>query len=172
MVPPALIENRTRKLEVYRAFIQAYNEGHPTNLSNVAHRFDAENAGVLACAPSALITTAISRHFRTLRFTQDDFLHAPVRVVDPHLQRAVVRARDPNTNIAEEADIDDALQDAFDAGLLEVSDIGFDVTGQRAIFTFSFSCGMLCGHRGTAMMERKNQQWTLSPRRCGSTSVS
>lgn len=167
MATPALNNDRARKLEVYRAFAVSYGENHAINLANVTTRFDAPNEAVMRCAPSVLLTTALTRNFRSQTFAQGDFSGVPVRVVDPNVQRLIVHTRDPYRNITGEGDIDEALQSAFDAGLLQVSDVGFNVTGQRAVLTFSFSCGELCGHSGTAMLQRQRGQWVRSQQTCG-----
>lgn len=167
VIAPALNNDRDRKLEVYRAFASQYGEGNAVNLADATTRFDASNEDVLMCAPSVLLTTAATRHFRTQTLTQSDFADSSIRVVAPEIQGLLVQINDPDSNITSENDIAGALQDAFDAGLLQVSDVGFNITGQRAVLTFSFSCGMLCGHSGTAMLERQNGQWVRSQRHCG-----
>lgn len=172
MIVPMLNNDRARKIEVYRAFAEHYGEGNAVNLANVTTRFDAPSEDVLMCAPSVLLTTAATRHFRTQTFAQEDFPVAPIRVVNPDIQHLLVRDRDPSRNISGEGNIDEAIRDAFEAGLLQVSDIGFDITGQRAVLTFSFSCGTLCGHAGTAMLERRGERWVRSPRDCGYDSIS
>lgn len=172
VIIPALNNDRARKLEVYRAFAASYGEGNAVNLANVTTRFDSQNEDVLMCAPSVLLTTAATRHFRTQTFAQSDFAGSPIRVVDPDIQRLLIRTHDPSRNIMGDDNIDEAIQAAFDAGLLQVSDVGFDITGQRAVLTFSFSCGMLCGHAGTAMLERRDGRWVRSQQECGYDSIS
>ena len=164
---PAITNNRVQKIEVYRAFVSSYAEGNAVNLSNVTHRFDATSEAIIACAPSAFVTTAISRHFRTQSFAQSDFPEDSVRIVDPGVQIALMRAHDPSATIAEGSDVDDAVGAAFAAGLLQVSDIGFDISGQHALLTYSFSCGSLCGHGGTALFDRVGDRWVWSQRSCG-----
>lgn len=165
---PAVYDNRERKLEVYRAFVSAYSEGHRVNLANVTSLFDAETEGVISCAPSVLATTLASRWFRTTALKQRDFSNSSVHIVDPEDQAAQVRIHDPMNNISNESDIDRAVAGAFDAGLLQVSEIGFDISGQHALFTFSFYCGGLCGHGGVALFDRVGDRWVWSHRRCGS----
>lgn len=172
VIVPVLNNDRARKVEVYRAFAAQYSEGHAVNLAEVTTRFDAPNKDVLMCAPSVLLTTAASRHFRMQTFTQSDFSGSSIRVVDPDVQRLLVRSHDPSRNITSYGDIDGAVEAGFDAGLLQVSDVGFDITGQSAILTFSFSCGMLCGHRGTAMLERRGDRWVLSQQPCANDTLS
>lgn len=168
LIAPALIDNRDQKLEIYRAFTAAYGEGNPINLARIARRFDARNEDVLACAPTVLVTTAISRRFRTVRFMQSDFDDPTVRVVDPGVQRALVHAYDPNTSIAAGVEVGEALSRAYEVGLLEVSDVGVDLTGRRALLTYSFTCGRLCGHSGTAILERRGGRWIRAEQNCGS----
>lgn len=169
---PAIHDNRERKLEVYRAFVSAYSEGYRINLANVTTRFDAETQGVISCAPTVLATTLVSRLFRTTTLNQSDFPNSSIHIVDPEDQAAQVRIHDPGMNISSESDIDRAVADAFEAGLLQVSEVGFDVTGQHAILTFSFTCGGLCGHSGTALFDRVGDRWVWSQRSCGSVTIS
>lgn len=133
---PAVYDNRERKLDVYRAFVSAYSEGHRVNLANVTTRFDAETDGAIACAPTILATTLVSRVFRTTTLDQSDFQSPSVHIVNPEDQAAQVRIHDPSMNISNESDIDRAVANAFNAGLLQVSEVGFDITGQHAMLTF------------------------------------
>lgn len=167
---PAFVENRARKIEVYQAFVLAYAEGEPINLANRTTRFNASNDAVLGCAPTAFATTVIARHFRTVRLSQADFPRTAVRIVDPAVQ--VEHFIEPLHEISSEADLEGPVEAAIAAGMLEVSDVGFDITGQRALLSFSFSCGMTYGHGGTAFMERVDGRWVWSPRSCGSTRMS
>lgn len=167
---PAFVENRARKIEVYQAFVSAYAEDEPINLANRTTLFSASNDAVLGCAPTVLATTAIVRHFRTVRLSQADFPRTAVRIVDPAVQ--VEHFIEPLHEISSQADLEGAVEAAIAAGMLEVSDVGFDITGQRALLSFSFSCGMTCGHGGTALMERVDGRWVWSPRSCGSIRMS
>ena len=169
---PALQDNRERKLEVYRAFVSAYSEGNRVNLANVTTRFDAESAGATTCAPTILATALLSDRLRTTTINQSDFQSSFVHVVDPEDQAVQVRIHDPSMNIRSEDNIDRAVADAFDAGFLQVSEVGFDITGQHAMLTYSFICGMLCGHGGTALFDRVGDRWVWSHRRCGSEWIS
>lgn len=169
---PAAYDNRERKMEVYRAFVSAYAEGDRVNLANVTTRFDAETDGVIACAPTVLATTLVSRLFRTTTLSQSDFQISALHVVDPEEQAMLVQTHDPDINIFSEDDIDRAVADAFEAGILQVSEVGFDITGQHAMLTFSFTCGRLCGHGGAALFDRVGDRWVWSERRCGSERMS
>lgn len=161
--------NLERKLEVYRAFVSAYSEGHRIiNLANATRPFDVEIEAMSLCAPSVFATRLFSRHSPPPALTQRDFPSTAVRVVDPQAQANQVRIHDPDANIANLSDIDHAVDEAFNAGLLQVSDVGFDLTGQHAIFTYSFRCGMLCGHGGTVLLDRVDGRWIWSHKSCGS----
>ncbi len=165
-------DNHERKVDVYRAFLNQYGEGAPLNLSNTASRFDASKEGGISCLPSAMLTSLVAQTRPPPTFSQTDFNGVPVRVVDQDVQIELIRQNDPMSNIAAPRDIGAALDAAFASGLLSVSDVGFDVTGQRALLTYSFSCGSLCGHHGVALLERSAGHWTVSDRRCGSFGMS
>ena len=141
----AMHDDLARKIEVYRAFLRQYGEGHQLNLANATTRFDAPSDSVLVCAPTVLLTTLLSRRTRTTALRQSDFPGLAVRIVDPADQVEQIEIHDPSTNIRSARDIDDAVSAAFDAGLLEVSEVGFDVTGRRAVLSYSFRCECFAG---------------------------
>jgi hypothetical protein len=169
---PALWDPREQKIEIYRAFAEAYSEGHRINLANETTRFDAPTEAVLDCAPTVFLTTLVSRHIRTTGLKQGDFPGSTVTVVDPATHAEEMRARDPMAAIAEGTSVERAVTAAVETGLLQVSEVGFDVSGGHALMTYSFTCGSLCGHGGTALLDRVGGRWTLSSRTCGPVWIS
>jgi hypothetical protein len=157
---------------VYRAFLESFSDGQPLNLSRDTVRFDASAAAVLRCAPSVLLTSALPRAGEASPLEQADFPDTSVRVVDPNVQALVVRMRDPSLAIREAHDLDVAVEAAFDAALLKVSDVRFDLLGQHALMTYSFSCGMLCGSGGTERFDRIRGRWVRSEKSCGDERIS
>ena len=87
-------------------------------------------------------------------------------LVDPERQAAAVRSNDPSGKIRGGESVEDAVKTAFASGLLEISEIAFDTGRRYAVLSFSFSCGMLCGHSGTVVFEKVKDRWKRSKRRC------
>ncbi|MES1202382.1 MAG: hypothetical protein ABUS57_13145 [Pseudomonadota bacterium] len=81
---------------------------------------------------------------------------------DEH-QRQMV---DPMANIQRGQTVEQAVGDAFDNGLLRLSEIAFDRAHKYAVFEYSFACGSLCGNGATVIYERTASGWTRSSRHC------
>jgi hypothetical protein len=90
-----------------------------------------------------------------------------VRLVDPERQASTVERNDPSRKIRDGESVEDAVKGAFASGLLQVSEIAFDRNHRYAVMRFSFSCGMLCGHGGTMVFEKRKGEWKPTKRRCG-----
>lgn len=141
-----VFDERAQKIEIYRAYFAAYpTEAGIIHLGNKTGKFGLSAKDIFACAPTVMATTAISRHYRTVSLTPKDFAGMPIRLVDPVGQRRWADAHEP----------------AFGGGLWQVSDVGFDLTGQHALIEGSFHCGVLCGWGGTAVFERVGKRWVL-----------
>lgn len=98
-----------------------------------------------------------------------------VRLVDPDAQDKEVQRNDPQRLIHEAIDegaqvtnkqLDDSLTKAFDSGLLMLSEIVFDSRHLRAVVTYSFYCGSLCGNGNTLALRKVGKMWKVS-KHCG-----
>jgi hypothetical protein len=98
-----------------------------------------------------------------------------VRLVDPDAQNKEVKRNDPQRLIHDAIDqgvqvtnkqLDDSLTKAFESGLLMLSEIVFDATHLRAVVTYSFYCGSLCGNGNTLALRKVGKMWKVS-KHCG-----
>jgi hypothetical protein len=64
------------------------------------------------------------------------------------------------------AKIDDSVKQAFQTGLFTLSEIVFDKDHRRAVVTYSFVCGTLCGNGDTLLLKKVGQHWRVA-KRCG-----
>ena len=77
-------------------------------------------------------------------------------------------AADPGDLIAKGKPVDAAVRSGFDRGLMTLSAISFNETHDIAMFSYSFTCGSLCGNGGTLMFNRTPGGWVQNKRRCSS----
>ncbi|WP_132982831.1 hypothetical protein [Thermomonas haemolytica] len=86
-----------------------------------------------------------------------------VRIVKPGESPIV----DPAKLIMRGVPVDEAVKQGFAHGLLTLSMVAFERSGQRAALNYSFVCGLLCGNGGTVLLERTQQGWVRSKTECG-----
>ena len=80
-------------------------------------------------------------------------------------QNLVKKAIDDHQKVTTEQ-IDDSVKQAFQTGLFTLSEIVFDKEHRRAVVTYSFVCGTLCGNGDTLLLKKVGQHWRVA-KRCG-----
>ena len=88
-------------------------------------------------------------------------------LVDADKQAVIVHSNDPNNSIREGKSVEIAVNVAFSTGLFSMTEIAFDKEQRRALVSYSFVCGSLCGSRGVWLFERVDGVWKKSERACG-----
>jgi hypothetical protein len=150
------------QIEVYRAFLMSYLEGSKER-TNVAERTEPmepskeDFKGCMSQFPKG--SSAKKVHIFTTEFAQDD----RIRLVDADKYEI----SDVGNFTRRKEDLDNAVQEAINAGLLTLSEVVFDSQHQRAALSFGFRCGRLCGGGGTAIFELHQRKWIRSKRSCG-----
>jgi len=98
-----------------------------------------------------------------------------VRLVDPDAQDKEVKRNDPQRLIHDAIDqsvhvnnkqLDDSVTKAFESGLFMLSEIVFDSRRLRAVVTYSFYCGSLCGNGNTLALRKVGKNWKVT-KHCG-----
>ncbi|MBZ5524508.1 MAG: hypothetical protein LAP21_19895 [Acidobacteriia bacterium] len=89
-------------------------------------------------------------------------------LVDPKKQTALVAKYDPGSSTRLGKPVEDAVNEAFQAGLFTLSEIAFDKKHEWAVLSYSFYCGMLCGHGSTVVLKKDTdtQEWKITSRHC------
>lgn len=75
------------------------------------------------------------------------------------------KAIDEHEKVTDEQ-LDQSVKQAFRTGLFTLSEIAFDKEHRRAVVSYSFVCGMLCGHGNTMVLKKLGQNWKIA-KRCG-----
>lgn len=96
-------------------------------------------------------------------------------LVAPELQQQRIDQNDPQNLVKSAIDggqhvtdeqVENAVRTAFDSGLFTFSEIEFDKGHRRAVVTYSFVCGRLCGHGNTVVLEKTGEKWKVK-KNCG-----
>jgi hypothetical protein len=152
---------------VYRAFLSGYNNGSHTVL-NIAEKtvlfspsFDPDSTS--SCLKGFGIDAAPSTQLHLLNAAiLPDGLKARVISADK------VSPRDPEDAIRNGKSVDEALRQDFAAGVLTLSEVVFNADHTKALLSYSFYCGSLCGHGGAMLFEKHSGQWDKGKPVCGS----
>jgi hypothetical protein len=94
-----------------------------------------------------------------------------VVLVDPGLQEEKIKMGDPAILMKRVIDghqdvprkqIDDATERAVQNGLVTLSEISFNKKHTRALVSFSFVCGELCGYGNVLVLKKVGERWVIN----------
>ena len=156
------------EVAIYRGILERWNS-NARGLLNVSNRTfpidrDISDCGCLkGIEPQTMVSAAHS--FRIL--TGDVLAGKNIRLVDEEKQAVIVHSNDPNNSIRGGKSVETAVNVAFSTGLFSMSEIAFDKEQRRALVSYSFVCGSLCGSGGVWLFEKVDGVWKKSERVCG-----
>lgn len=156
------------EITIYEAVLERWNSksSKPLNLSNRTTPLD-RNISDCECL-KGMDVQSLAKATRSFRFlTRGDLPSRTIRLVDAELQTAIVRDNDPHNLMRKGVSVDAAVNNAFKNGLFELSEIAFDKAHRRAIVSYSFVCGSLCGNGGVWLFEKVDGVWKKSENVCG-----
>jgi len=153
---------------IYRGILQQWNSTTRSllNVSNRTFPVDRElsDCGCLKCIElQSIANAAHSLHI----LTRDVLGEINIRLVDADKQAVIVQSNDPSKSIREGKSAEITVKEAFSAGLFSMSEIAFDKKHGRALVSYSFVCGSLCGSGGVWLFEKVDGMWKKSERVCG-----
>jgi hypothetical protein len=157
------------ELAIYRAVLQRWNSTplRRMNLSNRTTQLQPQDFRDCECLKGFEVQS-FAKAARTFHLLTGDVLTGrAIRLVDAELQSTLVQTSDPSSAIRKGASVDAAVDEAFANGLFELSEIAFDKKHRRAIVSYSFVCGSLCGSGGVWLFENVDGIWTKSELVCG-----
>jgi len=156
------------EVAIYRGILERWNS-NSRGLLNVSNRTSPIDRDISDCGclkgiePQTIVSAA--HPFRILR--GDVLAGKNIRLVDADKQAVIVHSNDPNKSIREGRSIETAVNVAFSTGLFSMSEIAFDKEQRRALVSYSFVCGSLCGSGGVWLFEKVDGVWKKSERVCG-----
>jgi len=97
-------------------------------------------------------------------------LNLKIDLVDPHRQEEKIKNGDPailmkkvindGESVAQK-EIDDATEQAVKNGLFTLSEIIFNKQHDRALVSYSFVCGELCGQGRLLLLKKVGGKWKI-----------
>ena len=164
----------TEQIAVYRAVLTDYLKGSngALNLANVTEPIGESEKACLAGRDSAVIMESASVIHR---IEPSVVANTKIVLVDPDRQQKTIKENDPQNLIKKAIDdhqkvtdeeLDQSVKSAFDSGLFELSEVVFDKGHRRAVVSYSFVCGGLCGNGNTLLLKKAGENWKVA-KRCG-----
>jgi hypothetical protein len=166
------------QIAVYRAVLKDYLKGSEGAL-NVANRTELfDQTGPMsdkACISGIRLETTNAHSLTVHRLDPSVALDSGIVLVDPDKQQEAIKGNDPQELVKKVVDdqeavtdkqIDESVKHAFQTGLFTLSEIVFDKEHRRAIVTYSFVCGSLCGNGNTLVLNRTGRAWRVT-KTCG-----
>jgi len=158
------------QIEVYRVFLSSYTNGSKAPHLNLAKRTSAlelsKEVGE-GCLKGIDLDSSAHPDSIVHEFDSKTPLRQHITIVDPEEQNKAVEENDPSRTMRRGTPVNRAVSNAFAAGLLTLSEVAFDKTHQKAVMSFSFVCGGLCGHGATLLFEKRNGHWKELKHDCG-----
>lgn len=156
------------EVAVYRTVIERWNSTSRSllNVSNRTFPIVLEFSDC-ACLKGMDVQNIINatRSFRAL--TGDVLDERNIRLVDASEQALIVQQNDPGNSLQKGKSVKTDVHEAHPTGLFSLSEIAFDKQHLRALVSYSFVCGSLCGSGGTWLLEKVYGEWRRTDRMCG-----
>jgi len=165
----------SKQLAIYRVVLVNYlkGSGRVLNLANITEPFDEPDT---ACVPG-LDSRVAKRSASTVHRIASSFVAGTkITLVDSSRQQATIKESDPQNLMRKALDdhqkitdeqLDQSVKSAFDTGLFTLSEIAFDREHRRAVLSYSFVCGRLCGNGNTLVLRKVGHNWKVLKRRGG-----
>jgi len=161
------------EVSIYRTVLTDYLKGSDgtLNVSALTEPLDQSDDCVKQMRLDNLTAPAVAVH----RLEQPLVSGTKITLVDPMRQRSAVKENDPQNLMKKAIDehervtdeqLDQSVKQAFRTGLFTLSEIAFDKEHRRAVVSYGFVCGMLCGHGNTLVLKKIGQNWKIA-KRCG-----
>jgi hypothetical protein len=165
------------EVAIFRAVLKGYLKGSRgvLLLADATTPIEQSPTSVRTCA--AEISARLDPDARTMIHHIEPSVIAglKIKLVDPSVQDKEVKQNDPQRVIHQAIDegmqvtnkqLDDSLTKAFASGLFTLSEIVFNPKHVRAVVTYSFYCGSLCGNGNTLTLKKVGKIWRVS-KHCG-----
>lgn len=174
-INPKLSKNplTAEQVAVYQTFLRSYANGS----DNVLHVADTTEWLDIS---NVKLDADCSQSFGQMEFDNPKQTDPIVHMLDPNLavvghialvdsagQAEKVKQNDPSKTMSEGKSVDRAVNDAFASGLLTLSEIVFDKNHSKAVMSYSFFCGKLCGNGAVVLLKRVGRKWRVTKQSCG-----
>jgi hypothetical protein len=162
----------SEEVSIYRTVLKDYLKGSENTLNVAAMTEPLDESD--DCVKLVRLTNP-SAPTSVVHRLEPSISGAKITLVDPERQRNAVEENDPQNLMKKAIDehekvtdeqLDQSVKQAFHTGVFTLSEIAFDKEHRRAVVSYSFVCGMLCGHGNTMVLKRSGESWKIA-KRCG-----
>ena len=161
----------TEQIAIYRAVLSEFLKGSDDglNLANVTVPLAGSEKECFKGMESADANVSAVVH----RFDPKLIFNSKIVLVDPERQESAIKQNDPQNLVKKAIDeheevtdkqVEQSVRQAFETGLFTLSEIAFDKKHRRAVVSYSFHCGMLCGNGSTLLLKKVGQDWKVTMR--------
>ena len=162
------------QVAVYRAVLLDYlkDSKDSLNLSDKTRAIEgAWTSFDGSCPKNHVQDVTQSSHPIVHRFPPTTVLDKRIVIVDPSEQQKKIDKGDPQNLVkraiddhvpVSDTELDDSIKRAFKHGVFTLSEIMFDKKHQRALVSYSFVCGALCGNGNTLILTKAKGNWRVS----------
>lgn len=155
---------------VYRAVLKQWVAGDqdPLNVSVETYPLDVlSETPACECLKGIDRQSLLSASNSVHSLTSDILPRKNIRLVDLDSQKTLAAQNDVGNSIASNRSVETAVNVAFRNGLFSLSEIAFDTEHRRALVSYSFACGLLCGSGRTVVLEKIGEEWKPAKLKCG-----
>jgi hypothetical protein len=166
------------QIAVYRAVLKDYTKGSqaPLNVANTTEPLD-DSRPMFDDACFKEVEASLPKPSVPISHRLDHSLMPDMHLVfvDPDRQQKAIDENDPQNLVKKavdahervtDAQVDQSVKHAFEAGMFTLSEIVFDKEHRRAVVAYSFACGSLCGNGNTLILTKSGKSWKVA-KRCG-----
>lgn len=156
------------EIAIYEAVLERWNSQSKQSL-NVSNKTMPLDSDISDCeCLKAIDVQSFANATRSYHHLQKNTLSSEnLRIVDAEFQTAIVHDNDPHASMGKGLSVDAAVRRAFANGLFTLSEVAFDKEHHRAIVSFSFVCGSLCGSGSVWLFEKVDGTWKKAEHNCG-----
>lgn len=166
------------QVAIYRSVLKRFTKGakSPLNIADRTDLLDPRGFGVdVHCFEEIGLDPNMKSDSVVHRLDRSVLLNPTMVLVDPDTQEKKVEENDPQNlmksaidghEAVSEKEVDKSVEQAFRSGLFTLSEIILDKGHNRAIVSYSFHCGRLCGNGNTLLLKRTGKNWKVS-KTCG-----
>ncbi|HVN06570.1 MAG TPA: hypothetical protein VMT86_19260 [Bryobacteraceae bacterium] len=153
---------------VYRSFLRSHEWGSsgPVRLANTTIPLKISGSERKSCVAGIDFPDEACKGTAVYHLEASVVEGTAAVLVDAQHQRELIGAYERARGSHPERSAEETTRGAVALGLLQVSEVAFDVTRQYAVMSYRFACGPLCGNGGTNVFHKIGEEWQREKRLC------
>ena len=155
-----------KQLQVYRDFIDSFSETNFKSLSDRTFLLDLSALEKDAPCLQGIQLEETKESSNAIHQLEPELLRGHlIHLVDPEQELAILKNRDVDVAARGSDSTVEASGMIKDPGVLALSEIAFDKSGNFAVLKYVFLCGLRCNSGAILVLEKVGSQWSGKTRR-------